>query len=319
MHIRSKRVNWAGIIAALTAGVATAQTSTAPATSQPLTARRAVKGQPSTRPSTAPAALDPETDQILTRLEKREVRDLHARLAWRQEYVYESEEDWVTKRGEIWYQQADPVAKFLIHFTEKLTGTRKDQLDERHLFDGCWYVEVQSRTKTVQRREIRRPDDPGDPYKVGEGVFPLPFGQKKEDILREFEVLRLPPETGDPPDSDHLRLLPRAGTRTGQGYKQLDFWIDREGPTAGLPIKVRVAKIDGTGKLNSYITITFSDARLNQGFSGSIFEIRTPPGYVETVEPLRPVSEPGESDAGPARPRLRWPVTSLGDGPLAVF
>jgi hypothetical protein len=133
-------------------------------------------------------------------------------------------------------------------------------------------------------------------------VFPLPFGQKKEDILREFEVLRLSPEAGDPPVADHLRLLPRSGTRTGQSYKQLDFWIDREGPTAGLPIKVRVAKIDGTGKLNSHITIAFTDAQLNQGFSGSIFEIRTPPGYVEIVEPLRPVSEPGQSGGEPAPP-----------------
>ncbi len=250
---------------------------------------------PATQPSETMPALDPDLDRILTRLEERQVHDLRAKLAWRQEYVTDTEEDWVTKRGEIWYQKAEPVARFLIHFNEKLTGTRRDRLDERHLFDGCWYVEADGRTKTVQRREVRRPDDAGDPYKVGEGIFPLPFGQKKADILREFEVEKLPPEEKDPPATDHVRLRPRQDTKTGQSYKQLDVWIDREGPTAGLPTKVRVAKIDGTGKLNSHITITFTDATLNSGFSGSVFELKTPPGFTEAPpEYLRPIGPPVE-------------------------
>jgi hypothetical protein len=285
MSTRSRRANRLGIITAVAGCVAAlAQNTTAPVTSAPATGRAA--SQP---------ALAPEIDRILTRLEERQVHDLRANVAWRQEYVSDTEEDWITKRGEIWYQKADPVARFMIHFKEKLTGTRRDQLDERHLFDGCWYIETDSRTKTVQRREVRRPDDPGDPYKVGEGVFPLPFGQKKADILREFEVQQVPLEDKDPQGTDHLRLLPRQGTRTGQSYKQLDFWIDREGATAGLPIKVRVAKIDGTGKLNSHIMVTFSAAQLNTGFSGSVFELKTPPGYTEAPpEYLKPIEPPAE-------------------------
>jgi len=278
MCICSKRANRLSIILALAAGVAvTAQTPQEPATSAP-----------TTRP-----APDPETDRILTRLEKRKVHDLRARLAWRQKYILDLEEDAVTKRGELWYQQAKPVARFLIHFKEKIARGRRDKLDERHLFDGCWYVEVQSRTRTVQRREIRRPDDPADPYKIGEGVFPLPFGQRKDDILREFDVQRLAPAAGDPSATDHLRLTPRAATRIGKSYKELDFWVSREGPLAGLPIKVRVAKKDGTGKVNSHITITFDDVRLNEGFSGGVFEIKTPSGYTEyEPERLKPIGPP---------------------------
>jgi hypothetical protein len=273
MSVRSKRANWAVIILGLLSGVAASAQSggTSP---------------------TEPAALDPALDRILTRLEEREVADLHANLAWRQEYAKDPEEDWVVKRGEIWYQKAQPVAKFMIRFTEKVSGTRRDKLDEQHLFDGFWYVELQSRTKTVQRHEIRRPNDPGNPYKVGQGYFPLPCGQKKADILNEFDVRLLPPADKDPPGTDHLFLVPRAGTNTGQSYKQLDFWVDRAGLTAGLPTKVRVAKLDGTGKVDSYITITFTDAQLNQGFSGSIFEIKVPPGYTETIETLQPIAPP---------------------------
>ncbi|MCK4340996.1 MAG: hypothetical protein KAY37_04655 [Phycisphaerae bacterium] len=256
--------------------------------------------------STTQPALDPKIDKILTRLENRAVHDLRARLVWRQRYILDLDEDAVTKSGEIWYQQAEPVAKFLIHFTGKIAGQRKDKLNERHLFDSRWYVELQSRTKTVTRREVRRPDDPGDPYKVGEGVFPLPFGQKKADILREFAVQRIDPAKDDPPQTDHVRLIPRASTQTGRTYKTLDFWVSREGRTAGLPIKVQVAKKDGTGKVNSYITITFSDTRLNQGFSQSVFEIKVPSGYQEIVERLEPMPPP---------PGVRSPGAEARDSP----
>lgn len=291
MGTRPWRAVWCGILGGLGASVAAcAQTTTAPGAGAAPPAAGAAATQP---------ALDPEIDKILTRLEQRDVRDLHAKLSWRQHYVTDLEEDDVTKTGEIRYKKGTPVARFLIKFTEKLANNRKDKLDEQHLFDGCWYTELQSRTKTVVRREIRRPDDAGDPYKVGQGVFPLPFGQKKAEILREFEVERVPPAANDPPATDHVRLLPREQTRTGETYKQLDFWIDREGPTAGLPIKVQVAKKDGTGKLNSYITITFGDAKLNQGFSDSVFEIKVPLGYTEAPpEPLEPIAPATE---GPAR------------------
>jgi hypothetical protein len=243
-------------------------------------------------PPPAPRAADAEIDKILTRLERRQVRDLHAQLAWQQRYVVDEEADAVTKRGEIWYQDASPVARFLIQFKEKIASGRRDALDERHLFDGQWYTELQSRTRSYTRREIRKPDDPGDPYKIGQGAFPLPFGQKKEDILREFDVQRLDAAPDDPPDTDHLRLTPRTGTKTEQTYKRLDFWIDRTGQTAGLPIMVRVAKKDGTGKVNSYVTIRFTDVRLNAGFSTSVFKLDCPAGYDQTVEPLKPVPAP---------------------------
>jgi len=280
MQARSKPDRWCGMITGLLSAVA-AWGQTAPASA----------------PATA-TALDPELDRILTQVEQRRVQDLHARLSWRQEYVVDEPGEAVTKCGEIWYQQAEPVARFLIHFNEWRRGGEKRKLDERHLFDGCWYVEVQSQTKTVQRREVRRPDDPGDPYKVGEGAFPLPFGQKKEDILREFEVALLSPADDDPPNTDHLRLTPRAGTRTGREYKELEFWVDRSGPTVGLPLKVRVAKLDGTGRLNSHITIVFSEPQLNRGLRPDTFEIKTPAGYTEMVEKLEPVAPPAGAREG---------------------
>jgi hypothetical protein len=257
-----------------------------------LAAGVAVRGQPPPVTPASAAELDPLVDKILTRLERRAVHDLRAKLKWELTYAIEEDEETDAKFGTIWYKQEQPVSRFKVHFDTKITGSRKQALNEEHLFDGRWYVELQSLTKTVTRREIRREGATSDPYKLGEGAFPLPFGQKKADILAEFEVTRVPPKRHDPPESDHLHLVPRAGTNTGRTYKTLDFWVARAGDHAGLPVKVVAGKKDGTGAVNSYIEITFRDVELNTGFSTSVFKIDVPRDYEEIVERLEPIAAP---------------------------
>ncbi len=257
-----------------------------------LAAGVAACGQQSPEGPDAAAPLDPRVDKILTRLEQREVHDLRANVKWELKYVIEEEEEPDRKFGTIWYKQAKPVAKFKVHFDAKISGNRKRKLDEEHLFDGRWYVELQSRTKTVTRREIRREGEKSNPYRLGEGAFPLPFGQKKADILAEFEVTRVAEKKSDPPQTDHLHLVPRPGTNTGRTYKTLDFWVARAGKHAGLPVKVVAGKKDGTGAVNSYIEITFSEVELNTGFSASVFKIEVPKDYEEIVERLEPIEIP---------------------------
>ena len=251
-------------------------------------------GQKQTTPgsSTTQPALDPRVDQILSRLENREVHDLRADVSWKLMYLIDLDEDAIVKQGRIWYQQQKPVAKFLVHFDRKITSNRAHKLDERHMFDGRWYVELKSETKTVTRREVRRVGDLENPYKLGEGPFPLPFGQKKADILKVFDVTLIPSAETDPPNSDHLKLIPNKDSQTGRDYKHVEVWIAREGPRHGLPIKVQTAKKAPTGRLDSFITITFEDVRLNEGFSGGIFDIKTPAGYHEETETLEPIQRP---------------------------
>lgn len=237
----------------------------------------------------AAAEIDPVVDRILTSIEQREVRELRAKIVWELTYAVEEEEDSDRKFGTIWYKHGSLSARFKVHFDTKIVGSTRRKLDEQHLFDGRWYTELQSRTKTITRREIRRADDTGDPYKLGEGPFPLPFGQKKADILAEFEVSHVAAKKSDPPETDHLRLKPRPDTNTGRTYKTVDFWVARAGDIKGLPVKVVAGKKDGTGAVNSYITITFRDVRLNAGFDEGVFKIETPSGYESIVERLEPI------------------------------
>ncbi len=282
VHTRSR-----GMIAALRAGVAMAAAACA------VHAAAAAVQSAQSGASSAPAAdLAPEVDRILSRLEQRQVEDLRAAVTWETEYVLSGDRE--RKRGTIWYKKLNPLASFKVKFDSRIVGDRKEPLGEEHLFDGRWYIELQPPpARTVTRREIRAADDRRDPYKLGEGAFPVPFGQKKADILREFEVALLsgaekPSARGTLPPCDRVRLTPKTGTHTAQRYESIDFWIAREGPQAGLPLKVMAGQRDGTGEVNSYFTVTFDDVQLNSGFNESVFRIDTPPGFAEVVEPLEP-------------------------------
>lgn len=232
--------------------------------------------------------LDPRIDKILDRLEARQIRDIRADVSWTLMHVIT--EDKTIKRGKLYYRDAKPAAKFLVHFEKINRDGRNRKVDERHLFDGRWYTERSSKTKLVTRREIRRESDLGNPYRIGEGVFPLPFGQKKADILAEFTVSLVPPKKGDPKQTDHLKLIPRPGTRTARTYASVDFWIRQAGvgKHPGLPVKVKVEKKDGAGRSSQHVIVEVSNVAVNTGLSDSTFKIGKPLGYSEQIDRLPP-------------------------------
>lgn len=260
-----------GTCALLVAGVANAAAQTPVAT-------------PSTHPDAA-------IDRILTRLEERKIDDLKAKVVWTVTDALLGG-DGQSKKGTIWYKEMKPCARFKVHFDRLVRDKKKFDLNEQHMFDGRWYIELRSENKVISRHELRYEDEVGNPYKLGEGMFPVPFGQKKADILSEFDVTRSE-ASDDPKDTDHLKLVPRSGSRTGERYTQIDFWIQKGGRDDGLPLKVRTHKKDGTGKANQIIDIEFSDVKLNNGMSDSEFRIETPAGYLEEKDPLPPREAPG--------------------------
>ena len=251
----------------------------------------AAANDPPDAPATQPA-LDPAIDRILTRLEARTVDDLHARITWERRYDVAAEDETDVKIGELWYKRLTPISKFKVAFSRKVVANRRIPLDEQYLFDGLWFIELNAQARTVIRREVRRENDPVNPYKLGEGPFPLPFGQKKEDILAEFTVTLAPPAKDDPADTDQLRLVPRAGTQTEKRFSDLRFGIVRTGALEGLPIRVMAAHKSGTCRVDSYSTLSFDEVKLNTGFGAGTFEIRTPGGFEEVVERLEPITPP---------------------------
>ncbi|MGE3181008.1 MAG: outer membrane lipoprotein carrier protein LolA [Phycisphaerae bacterium] len=244
------------------------------------------QGMQEADPSAAP--LDPRVDEILARLEARKVKDLEAKLTWEVHHVMDEPDQSDIRQGKIWYKDREPIAVFLVDFDKKINGRRVTNVDEKHMFDGQWYVTLREEQKIVERRQVRAPNDTRDPYRLGEGPFPVPFGQTRADILREFTVSLAPSGDDDPKNTDHLVLVPKPRTPMADDYEKMHFWIQRSGDEAGLPVKVKLDKFGGLGRVEQIITVTFDRPKLDRGFSDKIFVVKSPPGWEEVVEYQKP-------------------------------
>lgn len=231
--------------------------------------------------------VDPAVDAVLEKMEKRTVDRLHARMQYELRYEIDAEEDKTVQRGDIWYAQGEPTAKFKVHFKEKLVRDRPRSMDEQHLFDGYWYVEKNPKTRTVTRRQVRAEGEKVDPFKLGEGPFPLPFGQQREDILAEFDVELAAPGPNAPPNTKHLVLTPHKEAESAKRFAQIHFWVRTAGALEGLPVQVRATKKAPTGRVDSHITVTFEQIDLNEEMPDGVFAVQTPDGYEEIIEPIQ--------------------------------
>jgi hypothetical protein len=264
---------------------------TQPAATQPVASRPA-GGQPAaSRPAdtqqAAPA--DPRVHAVLQLLEKKgdAIKDLTAGIEWRTVDAVINSTD--IKTGTLYFKRDKPHDKFLVRFDKTIADDQEINKPEEHCFDGEWYVEKREATKTIIKRQIVRPGEQYDPFKLGEGPFPLPFGQKESEILDKFDVTYVAPAGGDPENTVHLKLIPKATSGDIQDkYAEMHFYIDKK---IDLPVKV-VAK----QKDDKTVTVLFKDLKVNTGIPGSRFVLQLPkddPTWEEHVESLTP-EDPGE-------------------------
>lgn len=223
-----------------------------------------------------------EVEAVLDRLEHagQRVEDLSANV--RHEVLDLVIEDKPTKIGEIKYRRAEPNAQFFVRFDRLEQEGIVVEKKEWYVFDGRWLTEAREQTQQVVKREIVREGERIDPFRLGEGPFPLPFGQKKAEMLEHFDVTLAPPAPNDPKETDHLRCVPRPGTKMEEEYGQLDLWVDR---SLDLPVKI----VADQKKDNKRVTVTFEGMKLNGGIAGSTFSFAPPAGWpAPTIERLPP-------------------------------
>jgi hypothetical protein len=187
------------------------------------------------------AAMASRIDEILTGLERRGdgVSDIRCQVRLTEEDKVNLTEG--IKFGSILFMITEPNPHFLIHFEK----SEKDGIvgrQEWFLFDGRWLWEASERQKQVIKRQIVRPAEKLDLFDLERAPFPVPFGQKKETILRNFDVSLSPPEASDPPNTDHLVCIPRPDSAMYRKYERLEFFVNRD---LHLPTKIVVTKNEG--------------------------------------------------------------------------
>lgn len=274
------RTAWT-MIALLVAACSAAQDDKS--ASQPTSRSAATATRPASQPAAGaakPSSGDPGVDKVLDRLEEkgRAIKGLACKLTYKYVTV-EPVEDSQTKEGELLFAVDEPNSLFLIHFTRLLAEGVVIDRHEYFLFDGRWLIERNDKARTVIKREIVRPGERIDPFKLGKGPFPLPFGQRREDILRNFKVAAAAFELGDPRNSDHLHCLPLPGTELASKYSRVEIFVDR---TSELPVRIVTERVTDGNR----IEVDFKDVDTNEAPAKSRFHVDVPPGFDVSEEPL---------------------------------
>ena len=250
------------LLVTLCAGIAFSRAEAQPATSQPATSG------------------DPKVDHILTRLEVKgqAIKGIKCKVVYKYVTV-EPVEDETIKEGELLFARSEPNSKFLVEFKKiKQAGTERDT-GEYYLFDGLWLTERNDKAKSIVKREIARPGEKKDPFKIGSGPFPLPFGQKREDILANFKVTLAAFALGDPRNVDHLHCVPLPGTDLADKYTRVEMYVDRQ---LELPVRIVTERVSDGNR----IEVDFKDVNAHEAPAGSRFVVKEPAGYELTIEPL---------------------------------
>ncbi|NLX12616.1 MAG: hypothetical protein GXY44_03045 [Phycisphaerales bacterium] len=243
------------------------------------------ESQPATATTTSatPAEIDPKVESILDRLEQRgeQIINIETDILFRKtDSILESTERYA---GVLRYLKDEPNPRFFICFDRFIQDGRESRQRRWHIFDGRWYIEANERLKTITKREIARPDERCDAFKVGEGPFPLPFGQKKADILRVFTVEIVPTEDDKDKNLDHLKCTPRPNTEMDRKYAAVHFYVDRD-----LNLPVRMQTVDKEEHSEIEVIFPVTSIRINTGLPASklnlpMNELRD---YEITTEPL---------------------------------
>jgi hypothetical protein len=212
----------------------------------------------------------PEVEAVLDRLEKAdaELKDLRAKVRYsvlqRIKANDDDPDDVQHHVGTIKFLKQPEPTQFFIHFEKRsLDDKWVNDAKQWFIFDGQWLTTAKENGKTIEREQIVGPGEKSEFYKLGEGPFPLPFGQKKADVLGHFYVQLAPPSKDDPKSTDHLICTTKPDSSLAKQFKRIDLFVsnDAKSGLSGLSIKI----IAENKKDNTRETITFSDIRRNKG------------------------------------------------------
>ena len=223
-------------------------------------------------------------DEILTALEKRS--DGLADIRCKVKFV---EYDRINlsngrKSGHILFLITEPNPRFLIYF-ERSDRDGVAGKKEWYLFDGRWLHQAIERLEQVTKQEVARPGEKVDLFDLERAPFPLPFGQKKDQILANFDVTLVPPQPGDPADTDHLLCLPKPESNMHGRYEKLEFYVRRD---IHLPSRVIITKNEGLEVHRADFPDLSADS-INTGVTEKDFaRPRAWRNYKEVVEELPP-------------------------------
>jgi outer membrane lipoprotein-sorting protein len=141
--------------------------------------------------------------------------------------------------------------------------TQKQRLD--YLLDRGWLTDRDYQKKLEVKRQVLKADQKMNLLKLGEGPFPLPIGQDKEDVKKQFKVTKAEPAADDPKGTVHITLVPKAGSQLERRFKKIDVYIDM---ATNMPGRIDTEEKGGTAR-----STELSHVKLNSGLKDDAFTL----------------------------------------------
>jgi len=193
-----------------------------------------------------------------------------------------------TRSGKLYFRNEGIDRRFAIEFYTfvRADGT-VDDAPRSYVFDGQWLLDRNTREKRYTKKQVVPPGEKFDPLKIGEGPFPIPIGQKRDDILSRYTAELLAPEDGVEENlrrfvagSHQLRLVPRADRPDQDKFLEIRLWYRAESREDGrlLPRMAKtVAVSPEPGEEGDVSVVRLISVKLNGPISPIVLDTSTPP------------------------------------------
>ena len=210
---------------------------------------------------------DPVVRQWLDRLEQRgeDLHTLECTLDYNLEQTLMGDE--TQRTGKLFYKRDGEKMRFKLEFTKLTEDNITQKSKQDYIFDGHWLSHLNHDEKIIHRWEVVPPDQEAlDPLRIGNGPFPLPVGQKTEEVLAHFTVVALSLAEDQQEGDGHLMLTPIQQDGSANDLRWIEMWID-----AGTHLPYRVRTEDESGNLT---TVKFDEIRSNKKIKDSTFDVK---------------------------------------------
>jgi outer membrane lipoprotein-sorting protein len=177
----------------------------------------------------------------------------------------------------IFQRKGNGDARIRIAFTKQQLGDKIFTVDHQYTLDNGVLDDRDYKKKHETLNQVLRPGQKLDLFKLGEGPFPLPLGQKKEDVLKIFQVVKIDPDPADPPQTVRMQLTPKDGTQFAKQFKTIDIWVDT---ATAMPRRIQTIDINQTTTRTTDLT----DVKINGDIADKDFVQPPMPPNSDVVE-----------------------------------
>ncbi len=146
------------------------------------------------------------------------------------------------REGFVKYLRTGGNPLFWIEFQKHVTDELVAETRVWYVFNGSSLLEARERDKALLERQVVSAGQTLDLFDLDTAPFPMPFGQKRDEILKHFEVRLVPPKPADPENTDHLVCTPREGSPLARRYERLEFFVLKD-----LHLPRRIISIENGG------------------------------------------------------------------------